>query len=191
MWENWTTLQQIFFCVAVAFSIILVLQLILMLVGAGHDDAGIDLNGDGNADITVDTSDGLALFTVKGLVSFFAVGGWVGFALGDGTIPYEWAVVIAVASGLVALVLVGLIMKWLIKLQASGNMNINNAVGKTAEVYLTVPANMAGAGKITVELQGSLTELSAVTEGNETIVTGSKVRIVRTDDSTCYVEKLY
>lgn len=191
MWTDWTVLQRVYFIIAMFFSIVLVVQLILMLVGAGHNgDTDLDLNGDGDPDISVDTSDGLALFTLKGLIAFFAIGGWVGFALGDGTLANHWVILISIAAGLVALVLVGLIMKWMTKLADNGAMQISNAIDKTAEVYLTVPANCAGTGKITVEIQGCLTEVEAVTQGEE-LKTGTKVKVVRVDGDICVVEKLY
>ncbi|MBQ9481209.1 MAG: NfeD family protein [Clostridia bacterium] len=191
MWNDWTTLQQVYFCIAVLFSVVLLVQLVLTLIGAGHDGEGVDLTGDGNPDVTVDADSGLAPFTLKGLVSFFAVGGWVGFALGDGTLHTVWVILISLAAGLAALVAVGFILKGMAKLQSNGAMDINNAVGKTAEVYLTIPPKCSGAGKITVEIQGSLTEMNAMTEGDEPLKTGSKVKVVKTDNATCYVEKIY
>ncbi|MBQ7164453.1 MAG: hypothetical protein IJR61_03900 [Clostridia bacterium] len=191
MWNDWTTLQQVYFCIAVLFSVVLLVQLVLTLIGAGHDGEGVDLTGDGNPDVTVDTDSGLAPFTLKGLVSFFAVGGWVGFALGDGTLHTVWVILISLAAGLAALVAVGFILKGMAKLQSNGAMDINNAVGKTAEVYLTIPPKCSGAGKITVEIQGSLTEMNAMTEGDEPLKTGCKVKVVKTDNATCYVEKIY
>ena len=67
-------------------------------------------------------------------------------------------------------------------------MEISNAVGKTGEVYLTIPPSLSGTGKINVDLQGTLTELDAMTENDTPIKTGAKVKVVRTDESTCYVE---
>ena len=139
MWNDWTTLQQIYFCIALLFSAVLLVQLILMIIGIGSDSGeGVDLNGDGNPDVTVDGDSG-PLFTVKGLISFFAIGGWVGFAIGDGSLKTGWVILISVASGLVALVAVGFALRAMAKLQTNGVMDINNAVGKVAEVYLTIP----------------------------------------------------
>lgn len=190
MWTDWSVLQKVYFVIAMLFSLILVVQMILMLVGVGNGDTDVDLDGDGTPDVTVDGDSGLALFTVKGLVAFFAVGGWVGFALGDGMMKTVWVILISLASGLVALVVVGLLMKWISSLAENGNIDIGNAVGKTADVYLTIPAGCSAAGKITVELQGKLTEVEAMTEGEE-IKTGTKVKIIRADGDTLIVEKLY
>lgn len=188
MWQSWTVLQQVCFCVAALFSLILIVQIILMLIGGADGDADldVDLDGDGIPDLDVDG--GFSLFTIKGLIAFFAVGGWMGFAFGGGFIHAGWAILIAVVSGAVAFVGVGLLLYWISKLAMNGTLDIKNAVGKTAEVYLTIPASCKAAGKITVLVQGRLVELDAMTESDEPIKTGAKVTIVRTDSSTCYVE---
>ena len=54
---------------------------------------------------------------------------------------------------------------------------IANAIGKTAEVYLTIPAHRAGKGKITVTVQNRTMEYEAETEF-DALPTGSSVQIV-------------
>ena len=192
MWQNLTTLQQVYFCIAVFFSAVLILQFILAIVGVGQGgDTEVDLDGDGEPDVTVDTSDGIVPFTLKGVIAFFAVGGWIGFALGDGTISSAWAIIVSVLSGFAALVGVGFLMKWIMRLQSSGTMDIKNAVGKIAEVYLTIPAKCAGNGKINLELQGAYIEAEAITECEQPIKTGEKVRVVKIEGGVCVVERLF
>ena len=48
------------------------------------------------------------------------------------------------------------------------------AVGKIAEVYLTIPAKRTGSGKISVVVQDALTECAAVTDSDEPLSTGSR-----------------
>lgn len=192
MWQNLTTLQQVYFCIATFFSVVLVVQFILAILGVGQDsEADLDLDGDGEPDITVDTSDGIISFTLKGIIAFFAIGGWLGFALGDGTVPTPLVIILSVIAGFAALVGVGFLMKWIMRLQSSGTMDIKNAVGKIAEVYLTIPAKCSGNGKINLDLQGSYAETEAITESDEPIKTGEKVKVVRTEGSVCVVERLY
>ena len=50
--------------------------------------------------------------------------------------------------------------------------------GKTGEVYLTIPSNRAGVGKITAVVQSALRELDAVTDADEPIKTGTQIKIV-------------
>ena len=56
-------------------------------------------------------------------------------------------------------------------------MRPENAVGKTAKVYLRVPGEHSGAGKITVSIQGRSQEFGAVTGGPE-LPTGSEARVL-------------
>ncbi len=57
-------------------------------------------------------------------------------------------------------------------------MRIRNAVGRTATVYIPIAAHNASAGKIQIRMQGRLEELAAMNGTNETLSTGTKVRVV-------------
>lgn len=188
MWQNWDLLQKVYFCVAVLFSVVLIVQFILLLVGVGNDvngDADVDSDGFEGVD------SGLALFTIKGLISFFAIGGWTGFAFADGTLSPVWVILISLGAGAVALIAVGLLMKWILSLASNGTKDVNNAVGKIGEVYLTIPEKCIATGKISIELQGQLTEIDAMTESQTPIKTGTKIKVIRTEGGVCIVEALY
>lgn len=61
---------------------------------------------------------------------------------------------------------------------------------KTAEVYLTIPENMTGKGKILVSVKGSVHELEAMTQG-EKINSASTVKIVSLNNNAIpVVEKI-
>ena len=194
-WSTLSLLQKIFFCVACASTLLLLIQIIMMIVGFGSDgdlDAdGIDGDVDGFEEaadgLTLDSDVGLSLFTVKTLSSFFAIGGWVGFAVSDlGNLP---AILIALLSGTIALVGMAFIMKRLASLQSEGNINYSNAIGKIANVYLTIPANNGGSGKINLTLQERFIEANAITNDAEDIKTGAMVKIVSIIDDTFVVTK--
>ena len=53
---------------------------------------------------------------------------------------------------------------------------ITDTIGKTADVYLVIPAERKGKGKIQVSVGGAYHEIDAMTEG-ERIPTGAKARI--------------
>lgn len=192
-WSTLSLLQKIFFCVACASTLLLLIQIIMMIVGFGSDgDLDTDgIDGDGFEEaadgLTLDSDVGLSLFTVKTLSSFFAIGGWVGFAVSDlGNLP---AILIALLSGTIALVGMAFIMKRLASLQSEGNINYSNAIGKIANVYLTIPANNGGSGKINLTLQERFIEANAITNDAEEIRTGAMVKIVSIIDDTFVVTK--
>ena len=65
----------------------------------------------------------------------------------------------------------------LMRLKADGTVQIENAIGQTGTVYLRVPANRTGAGKITLNLQNRTVELEAFTAADE-LPTGTPIRVV-------------
>ncbi len=116
--------------------------------------------------------EGLRLLTVRGIIAFLAVGGWMGIAMTDLELPQPLPALIAFASGFASLLVVAIILKWSMSLQESGNMQIHGTIGKTAEVYTTIPPSMAGKGKVLVSFDQRFEELEAMTSD----VAGFKAR---------------
>ena len=115
------------------------------------------------------------MLSFKALCAFAALFGLTGLALADSTMPAR--LIGATAAGAAAMLVVAFLMRSLSRLGASGTVDIRNAVGSTAAVYLTIPGAGAGAGKVTVEIQGRSMQLSAVTDG-EQITTGARVMVM-------------
>ena len=61
------------------------------------------------------------------------------------------------------------------RLQTSGNVDLNNAIGADGEVYLTIPAD--GAGQVRAAVQGGLRIYDARSVSGEEIKTGERVRV--------------
>lgn len=135
-------------------------------------------------------STGLSLFTVRGITAFFAVGGWMGLTLTGREISPIIAIPVAFAAGAVALVGIAYIFRGILLLQDSGNVEAENAIGKTAQVYLTIPASNLGKGKVTLVVQEKYVEFDACTRSGNTIKTGETVHVVDVlDDNTLVVEQ--
>lgn len=190
-------LQAVLYIVAVPSTVILLIQTILLLFGIGGDEADVDFDADNGidgvfGDDVVDYADvpdvsGLRLFTVRGLVAFFAVGGWSGIAalqLGASKIV---AGIAALLMGFAALLLVAVFFKFAMKLQQNGNLNFSAAVGKSGEVYMTVPAKGEGKGKVNVIVQERLVELEAVTECDRALRFGEAIKVIRLAGSNTVV----
>lgn len=186
-WNDMSGLGKGFFIVGCVAAALLVIQIIFMVIGfAGGGDADVDTDFDGDAD--VDGGDGIGLFTVKGLIAFFAIGGWVGLGMDSAGLHPALSVIIACVCGAGAFIAVGFIYKAMFKLQSSGNIRIEGAVGKTAEVYLRIPAS--GTGKVTVLLQEREVEFDARTRCGYDIPTGSRVMVVETVGGKLVVEPI-
>ena len=65
------------------------------------------------------------------------------------------------------------------KLQDEGSVfNPYEALDEVGTVYMRIPANKQGTGKIQIKLQGSIKEIEAVTAESATIPTGTSIRVV-------------
>lgn len=84
------------------------------------------------------------------------------------------AMALALAAGAAALFGVAYLMRGLHRLRADGTARIERAVGSNGTVYLTIPAQKAGAGKVTLKLQNRTVEYQAVTP-NQQLPTGAKI----------------
>lgn len=204
-WTGMNILQQSFAVVAIPATVMLFLQTIMLLFGIGGshdtdsdgvdttadhgdfaDDIDISDDADFTDDLSIDHTDhfdsanhdaGLRLFTVRGIVAFFSVGGWLGVVLGETNLHTALVILISVLGGIISLLSIAVILKWSLKLQDSGNIDIRNALGKTAQVYVPIPAGGASFGKVTLVLQDRYVEYSAVTQHSEALKTDSFVKI--------------
>ena len=147
-------------------------------VGMDNDADGVDAHSDvlerGQAPVH---DHGLRLFTVRGIMAFLMIGSWVGFLLSKAGIPTPIASICAFISGVIALVFMAKIMQMLLGLQEDGTLKVNNALGQIGQVYIRIPAEEKGMGKVNVTVQERLCEFDAVTEKGENIKTGEMVYI--------------
>ena len=205
-WLSLTFAGQVFACIAVFATVILVIQIILMLVGIGFnsdsddgvfDAAETDVNdgifgenlpeegGDFDAD---DLDGGLRMFTLRGIVAFLAVMGWTGIILVELEIPLILSVLISAGCGFMAMVLLAILFQAGMKLQDNGNVNLKNAIGLSGSVYLAVPPQRSGRGKVNITLQGRYSEYDALTDEEEKIPTGASVIVTGISGGTLLVK---
>ena len=69
--------------------------------------------------------------------------------------------------------LVHWLMRAIYRLSEDRTVRISRAVGQEGMVYLPIPADKAGAGKIHLNLQGRLMEYAAVTSAKAAAADGS------------------
>ena len=168
----------------------------------GHDvghDVGHDIGHDVGHDVGHDTghghhghgdgAGGLRLFTVQTIISFLVTFGWSGVAFGSSGMPWWLAFILAFIIGTATLFGMAKLMQAMMKLQSSGNIDVENAVGLIGEVYIPVPANEGGIGKVSVTVQERLGEYNAITKGAELLKTGVFVKVVAVVGTTLVVEK--
>lgn len=182
-WIALGTVGQVFACIAIPATVMLIIQMVLTLIGMGGDDMdaqtdgadadGIDTDIDDSSfdDADMDIADGgLRVFTLRGLIAFFSVTGWVGTVCCNFGLNLPVTIIISVASGLLAMFLIAVLLKWLLKLQYDGTEDVKEALGVSGTVYLKIPPARSGKGKVNVLVQGKLCEKDAVTD-EETVIT--------------------
>jgi hypothetical protein len=166
-----------FLVCAVLGGTFMVLQLLAGLIGLGGDhdldhDAGpggADLDHAGNWFVGM-----LSIRAITAAATFFGLGGLAAREYGANDLA---AFGVAVGAGVLALYLVAAVMRVLHRLKAEGTARIERSVGRTGSVYLRVPGQRAGLGKVHLMLQNRTVEYQAVTAGPE-LPTGSPVKVV-------------
>ena len=113
----------------------------------------------------------LSLRTVVAALAFF---GLAGLAANSADCSSFTTLLIAIAAGLGAMYAVYAMLCGMQSLRAEGTVRIHRALGKEATVYLRIPANQKGAGKIQINLQNRTMEYLATTPG-DAIPTGATV----------------
>jgi len=151
-------LLQSFWYIALPTSLIFVLQTLLTFTGADATD-GLDADFDGDLG---GEAGPFQLFSLRNLINFLLGFSWTGICFYD-QIPNE-NILIAVALG------VGILFVWVFfmiinqvkKLAEDNSFSLQNTLYQTAEVYLPIPENKSGKGKVHIHVNGSLKELDAI-----------------------------
>ena len=174
-WYTLSSIEQIFWGIALIFSLLFLIQFGLSLLG-GDIDTETDLHAE-TSDGSFSLDPSFTLLSVRSIIAFFTFFGWMGvLALSKGY-SSSMVVLIAFGSGLAAMVTVAYLMYFFSRLAEEGNADLAELIFKNATVYLTIPERRRGKGKVHVTLNNSLREMDAVTEG-ERLDNGKSVKII-------------
>jgi len=168
---------KIYWAIAGVASLIFIIQMVMTFFGVdSHDGLSADFDGD------MQMEGPFQFFSLRNLINFFLGFGWGGVCFYD-TFSSQWVVgLMAVLTGLVFLSLFFIIIKQLLKLTKDNTFQISDTLAKTADVYLAIPAEKSGKGKIQISVKGAYHEIDAITEG-ERIPTGTKAKVESVVDS--------
>jgi membrane protein implicated in regulation of membrane protease activity len=144
---------------------------------AGHDSGGDGHHGSGAMGHDAATWWFVGLLSFRTAIAGLTFFGLAGLAADASGVGVAGTLAIAALSGLAALYLVAWMMRSLMRLRADGTVRIENTVGQTAMVYLTIPGHRAGKGKVTVTVQNRTMEYEAETD-HDALPTASRVQIV-------------
>jgi membrane protein implicated in regulation of membrane protease activity len=148
-------------------------------LGAGHD-VGHDVHhehGGEEAEHDQYMAWFMGVFTLRALVAGLTFFGLAGLAALQANVDSYLTIGIACAAAVGALFLVATMMRSLSKLRSDGTVRIDRAIGKSGTVYLNIPGQKSGVGKVHLNLQNRTVEYQAVTPNGD-LTTGSKVVVV-------------
>ena len=187
--ENWfaalTLFEKVYWIVAIAGSAILLVLVVMTLMGGDVDDMG-----DVDADIEADIGIHFQFLSFKNLMGFLTIFGWSGIACIDNGLSTWLTIFISVICGLLMMLAMASLFYYLAKLQSSGTLNLKNAVNQIGEVYLTIGANRTRIGKVSVNVQGTLRELQALTDEDHDLVQGNVVKVQDVTDTGILIVNL-
>lgn len=193
-WVDLSNFQQVIFIIAASATLLLLVFLIMLILGLGDEgsfDSDVDLDDfdfDPYNDEPFGAFSGLRILTLRGALAFLSIGGWTAFLI-EPSLGVWAGLAIGIIIGSIAAVLLALAFKWSMKLESSGNIDYKNAIGKTATVYLRIPKDKSGTGKVSFVLQERLVEVSAVSSDSKDILVGAIVEVIGLEDETTLVVK--
>lgn len=182
-------METIYLVCAVIGATFIVGQFLLTLLGLGHghdfghDGADHDFAHDADHDTEHEggheqsSSSIFRWLTFRSMSASLAFFGLTGLSTRRFDVDDGPGFLLALAAGAGALMIVGWLMRMLTRLNLDGTVRIDRAVGSRGTVYLSIPGQREGAGKVHVSCHDRLLEYKAVT-ATEPLATGTKIVVV-------------
>lgn len=187
-WTSLSTAMQVLWAITLSASLIFVIQTVMTFLGLGDHDADFDLD---TSDGSFDADPSMNLLTFRNLVNFCMGFGWTAVLMHEKIQSNALLIIVSVIVGILLVTVVMWIFKWLSGMQQTGNIDVHkSAVGCEGKVYLTIPGERKGEGKVQISINNAVREYDAVTDG-ETIPTGKAIKVTEViNDYTLLVEEL-
>ena len=175
MYSSLDPWMKVYWGCAIIAGLIFIVQMVLTLIGMDSTDVDVDFDGSD----TMDYGGSISLFSIRNLINFFCGFGWAGVCP-NGSIPNRIILLlVSLIVGIGFVMMFFYIKKQTKKLEHNGAFKIADCVDKTADVYLRIPGQRKGKGKVQISINGSIQEIDAMTDG-ETIASGCKVKVTET-----------
>lgn len=177
-WESKELFEQIYWMIAFPASLIFLFIMITTFFGSEIDTDAVD------ADVEIDTDGGIGFqfMTFKNLIGFFAIFAWTGIASIKNGAGMGSTLLISFVSGLAMMFVMAGIYYLLSSMVDDGTLKVKNAIGRLGEVYMNIPPNGEGMGKIQINVQGSMREMTAISNEDETLKMGTVVKVLEVID---------
>lgn len=177
LWHQASGLEKAYWVFAIPSSLIFLFILVTTFFGGDSMDAAPD-----DLDSELETGVASQYFTFKNLVGFFLLFSWTGIACLHGGVGTGTTVVLSLVAGTLMMLAMVWLFRSMNRMTESGTLRMENAVGRTANVYMNIPGARGGIGKVHLTIQGSLRELDALTDDPQTLTTGTIVSVAEVID---------
>lgn len=179
-------LLKAFWYTALLASFIFIIQTVLTFIG-GTDMDGGDADFDSSMD---NDSTPFQLFSLRNLINFMLGFGWTGITFYNKISSTTLLIIVSTLVGIGFVLLFFFIIKQILKLTEDNTLKMSDLIGKVGKVYIPVPENLSGIGKIQISVKGSVHELDAMTEEMEKIPTGTSIQVSGLKENVLLVNRL-
>lgn len=176
-----------FWYVALISSFIFIIQALLTFIGGSHDVDGLQADFDGNLD---DSSGPFQLFSFRNLINFLLGFSWTGVVFYHTISSTFLLILIATIVGTLFLFLFFFLIKQILKLSEDNTFKIESLLHQNGQVYIPIPGNMAGRGKVQISIQGATHEIDAMTNDAERLNSGTLVQVEKIQENILIVTKI-
>ena len=183
-------LYYLYLVFAVVGGTVFIVQFVMQMSGFAADD--LDLIDDVPDDLPEDFGDVgdpqgtvvdhgstwlFSIISFRSIIAAMTFFGLAGVASLQANLHEFLSLVIALVAGFLAMYGVHFLMQSLHRLRHDGTVRVGRAVGQRGSVYLPIPPNDSGTGKVQLQIQGRIMEYNAVTSGNAQLSTGTAVAV--------------
>lgn len=186
-WNSLSGASLFFWTIAIGASLFQILLFLGSMIG-GHDfDHSADHGADADHAPSGGAESAVKFLSLRAMVAFAVGFGWAGVLfLGEGR-SLTSTIGIAVFTGLMFMLLIYAVMRFMFSLKADGTLDYQNALGKSGKVYVTIPASRSGDGQIEILVQGRLITATAVTDHAQPLIPHVFVTVTAVEGNTLVV----
>jgi hypothetical protein len=168
-WSALSFAKSVYYGIGICAGLVALVLALLSFIGLEHHDAADAL----------DASDGGGggIFSIKPLTGFFLGFGWVGGLAMDAGLSSLAAGLCGLGAGGSIMAVIVLMFRLIMGMKSDGTARIEDAVGAVGTVYVSLPANRAPGGQVTVSFKNRQETYEAFALDDAAIPSGTKIRV--------------
>lgn len=187
-WSGLSLVEQVYWMITIPATVFFIGMVVMTILGTSAD-TDVDVDTDVDSDLAHGDTIPFQFISLKNLTAFFAVFGWSGIGFLHAGLSVLLTIFLSIVCGLIMMAIMASLFYFMSKMVESGTLKMKNAVGRLGEVYLTIPPNRKGMGKVQLNVQGSLRTLDAITDEPEPLKTSSIIQVIDVIDEQILLVK--